>query len=175
MGSWVKSRSLDFKSSTIPKMRMIDFRGREYEGRRERKGLSARCTTSIYPVPYVLNTYWVVLRFSIPCSTETTRACRRLWNFAAADRTHDDRTIYRPLLISSDTFSVLSFHIVDRASRFSHFLFFAFFHFSLQDIRLVCRQMYGVSWIHIALISFLKNVSDTNFDQIETTMSDSNR
>lgn len=126
MASRVKPRSLDFKTRKFDGTENENDRfPRQYEGRRERKeGLSARCTTSIYPVPYVLNTYWVVLRFSIPCSTETTRARRRLWNFAAADRTHDDRAIYRPLLISSDTLSVLSFRIVDRASRFSPLSFF---------------------------------------------------
>lgn len=148
-------------------MRMIDSAA----GRRQmRKGrvFSARCTTSIYPV---LNTYGIVadidrLAFQSPrspsCLTETTRACRRLWNFAAADRTHDDdRTIYRPLLISGDTFSVLSFRIAIRPSRFSDFSsfsLFASFHFSLQGTRVVRRQMYGVSWIYAGLMSFLRDI-----------------
>lgn len=155
-------------------MRMIDsVAGRR--GRRERKGLTERCTTSIYPV---LNTYRIVagidrLAFqppfspSTPCLTETTRACRRLWNFAAADRTHDDdRAIYRPLLISNDTFSVLPFRIAGRPSRFSDFFrfsLFASFHFSLQGTRVVRRQMYGVSWIYAGLMSFLRDI-DASLD-----------
>lgn len=84
MAPRVKLRSLNFKTRKFDRTENEDdrFRG-GMTADTERKVLSARCTTSIYPV---LNTYTyrivagasIVSLFNPPCLTETTRACRRL-------------------------------------------------------------------------------------------------
>lgn len=148
MAPRVKLRSLNFKTRKFDRTENEDdrFRG-GMTADAERKVLSARCTTSIYPV---LNTYTyrIVagidrLAFQPPLLDRDDTRVSEIMKFrrCRSNARDDDRAIYRPPLISSDTFSVLSFRIAGRPSRFSDFFpSFSLFRFlSFLAARYTCR------------------------------------
>lgn len=162
--------TLKRQSSAAPKMRMIDP---TQGGRGTRKKWGSFSTaTSICSVPHTLDTYRFILYADLPAfqpfARQRWRARRRLWNFA--DRTHD--ALGRPtvlfILISNDTFSVLSFHIVGHPSRFFRFFFFFFYFLSFPAARYTSSNVRcQLNTRRVGLMPFLRNVSDANFDRTD--------